>query len=264
MTFKKQLAEALEQAVARVPELGLAGSDILRDITIEKPARAGHGDYASSLPLKLARLTGKKPMDVAQVIVKNMPAMVDIEKIAIVPPGFINFTLSTKWLTGQVDIICRAGEEYGNVSPGDKTIQIEFVSGNPTGPLHVGHGRGAVLGSALALVLAAAGYRVNTEYYINDAGSQLEAFHRSLWARYQQALGKDAEVPANGYHGTYVIDLAKEIIEVSGDKYLKMPPEEGVAEIGRVGIEREMSQIKTDLTALGVNFDVWFSEQSLF
>ena len=264
MTFKKQLAEALEQAVASVPELGQAGSETILEILIEKPARPEHGDYSSSLPLKLARLTGKKPMDVAQAIVKNMPAMADIEKIAIAPPGFINFTLSTKWLTGQVDVICRAGEEYGNTPPGDKTIQIEFVSGNPTGPLHVGHGRGAVLGSTLALVLTAAGYRVNTEYYINDAGSQLEAFHRSLFARYQQELGQEAEVPANGYHGNYVVDLAKEIIEASGDKYLKMPMEEAVAEIGRVGIEKEMSQIKTDLTDLGVNFDTWFSEQSLF
>ena len=264
MTFREQLAAALAKAVAQVPEFGQAGSDALPEITIETPARPGHGDYASSLALKLARLTGKQPMDIAQAIVKNMPPLADIEKIAVAPPGFINFTLSTKWLTGQVDLICRAGEEYGNTPPGDKTIQIEFVSGNPTGPLHVGHGRGAVLGSALALVLTAAGYRVNTEYYVNDAGSQLEAFHRSLFARYQQALGQEAEVPANGYHGNYVLDLAKEIIGESGGKYLKMPPEDGVAEVGRVGIEKEMAQIKADLTALGVNFDAWFSEQSLF
>ena len=264
MIFREQLAEALAKAVALVPEFGQAGSDAMPDITIERPARPGHGDYASSLPLKLARLTGRKPMDVAQAIVKNMPPLADIEKVSIAPPGFINFTLSSKWLTGQVDLICRADEEYGNTPIGDKTVQIEFVSGNPTGPLHVGHGRGAVLGSTLALVLTAAGYQVNTEYYINDAGSQLEAFHRSLLARYQQALGQEAEVPANGYHGNYVLDLAKEIIGESGDKYLKMPPEQAVAEIGRVGIEREMSRIKTDLTALGVNFDTWFSEQSLF
>jgi len=264
MTFREQLAGVLAQAVARVPGLGQAGSSPVPEITIEKPARPGHGDYSSSLALKLARLTGKKPMDLAQAIVKNMPPLADIEKVSIAPPGFINFTLSSKWLTGQVDIICRAGEEYGNMPPGDKTIQIEFVSGNPTGPLHVGHGRGAVLGSTLALVLAAAGYRVNTEYYINDAGSQLDAFHRSLFARYQQAMGLEAEVPANGYHGNYVLDLAKEIIGESGDKYLKMPAEQAVAEIGRLGIERETAQIKTDLTALGVNFDTWFSEQSLF
>ena len=264
MTFREQLAGVLAEAVAGVPYLGQAGSGPVPEITIEKPARPGHGDYSSSLPLKLARLTGRKPMDVAQAIVNNIPTLADIEKVTVAAPGFINFTLSNKWLTGQVDLICRAGEEYGNLPPGDKTIQVEFVSGNPTGPLHVGHGRGAVLGSTLALVLAAAGYRVSTEYYINDAGSQLEAFHRSLFARYQQASGLDAEVPANGYHGNYVLDLAKEIIGESGDKYLKMPAEQAVAEIGRVGIEREMAQIKTDLTALGVNFDTWFSEQSLF
>jgi len=264
MAFREQLAEALAKAVAQVPEFGQAGSDAIPEITIEKPARPGHGDYSSSLPLKLARLTGRKPMDVAQVIVTNIPPLADIEKVTVAPPGFINFTLSSKWLTGQVDVICRAGEEYGNTPPGDKTIQIEFVSGNPTGPLHVGHGRGAVLGSTLALVLNAAGYRVSTEYYINDAGSQLEAFHRSLFARYQQVMGREAEVPANGYHGDYVLALAKEIIGESGGKYLEMPPEQAVADIGSVGIEKEMAQIKTDLTALGVNFDTWFSEQSLF
>jgi len=137
-------------------------------------------------------------MDIAAAIIGNLPHDGDFEKVAAVPPGFINFTLSQKWLAGQVDVICRAGESYGNVQVEDKSVQIEFVSGNPTGPLHVGHGRGAVLGSTLANVLRSAGYRVTTEYYINDAGSQLEAFYRSLYARYQQALGKENEVPANG------------------------------------------------------------------
>ncbi len=264
MTFKKRLAEMLEQAFARASEKELVGNTSLPEITIERPARPEHGDYASSLPLKLARLTGMKPMDVAAIIIKNLPADSDFEKVAAVPPGFINFTLSKNWLAGQVDAICKAGEAYGDIQLEDKSVQIEFVSGNPTGPLHVGHGRGAVLGSTLANVLKAAGYRVSTEYYINDAGSQLEAFHRSLYARYLQAMGKEAEIPSGGYHGNYLVDLAKELVEQYGDKYLKMPEDRAVAEIGQIGIEREMQQIKQDLETLGVSFDVWFSEQSLF
>ena len=264
MIFKKRLAEMLEQAFARAGEKGLVGNSSLPEITIERPARPEHGDYASSLPLKLARLTGMKPMDVAAAIVDHMSPDSDLEKVAAVPPGFINFTLSKKWLNRQVDAICRAGEAYGNIQLEDKSIQIEFVSGNPTGPLHVGHGRGAVLGSTLANVLKAAGYRVSTEYYINDAGSQLEAFHRSLYARYLQALGKEVEVPANGYHGSYLVDLARELVKQYGDKYAGLPEERAVAEIGQIGIEREMQQIRQDLETLGVTFNEWFSEQSLF
>jgi len=264
MTFKKRLAEMLAQAFAGAAAKGLVGNAGLPEITIERPARPEHGDYASSLPLKLARLTGMKPMDVAAAIVDNMPPDADFEKVAAVPPGFINFTLSKSWLARQVDVVCLAGEAYGNIRLEDKSVQIEFVSGNPTGPLHVGHGRGAVLGSTLANVLKAAGYRVSTEYYINDAGSQLDAFHRSLYARYLQAQGKDAEVPSGGYHGNYVKDLARELVKQYGEKYLEMPEDRAVAEIGQIGIEREMGQIKQDLETLGVTFDVWFSEQSLF
>jgi len=264
MIFKKRLAEMLEQAFARAGEKGLVGNSSLPEITIERPARPEHGDYASSLPLKLARLTGMKPMDVAAAIIKELPPDSDLEKVAAVPPGFINFTLSKKWLNRQVDAICRAGEAYGNIQIEDKSVQIEFVSGNPTGPLHVGHGRGAVLGSTLANVLKAAGYRVSTEYYINDAGSQLEAFHRSLYARYLEALGKEAEVPAGGYHGNYVVALARELVKQYGDKYAGLPEERAMAEIGQIGIEREMQQIRQDLETLGVTFDEWFSEQSLF
>ncbi|MCX5993435.1 MAG: arginine--tRNA ligase [Chloroflexi bacterium] len=264
MTFKKRLAEMLAQAFAGAAAKGLVGNAGLPEITIERPARPEHGDYASSLPLKLARLTGMKPMDVAAAIVDNMPPDNDFEKVAAVPPGFINFTLSKSRLARQVDVVCRAGDTYGNIQLEDKSVQIEYVSGNPTGPLHVGHGRGAVLGSTLANVLKAAGYRVSTEYYINDAGSQLEAFHRSLYARYLQSLGKEAEVPSGGYHGNYVTDLARDLVKQYGEKYLELPEDRAVAEIGQIGIEREMLQIKQDLETLGVTFDVWFSEQGLF
>ncbi len=264
MSFRTELAATLEQAFARAREQGLLGNANLPEITIERPGNPEHGDYASSLPLKLARLTGMKPMDIAEILIKNIPSAKDIEKISVAKPGFINFTVSKGWLAGQVDTICAAGEEYGNSKPGNRKVQIEFVSGNPTGPLHVGHGRGAVLGSTLANVLKAAGYQVFTEYYVNDAGSQLEAFHRSLYARYKQQFGQEAEVPANGYHGHYMIDLALELKEKHGDKFLNMPEEQGIAEIGKIGIEMVMGKIKEDLSILRVEFNEWFSEQSLF
>jgi arginyl-tRNA synthetase len=264
MSFRKQLADTLEKAFIKAKEKGLMGDANLPEIVIERPAKPEHGDFASSLPLKLARLTGMKPMDIAETLIMNIASAKDVEQITPAKPGFINFTVSKEWLDKQVDVICEEGEAYGNVKLGNQKVQIEFVSGNPTGPLHVGHGRGAVLGSTLAHVLKAAGYKVFTEYYVNDAGSQLEAFHQSLFARYQQALGKEAEIPGNGYHGNYMIDLAKEIVETYKDKFLQMPPEKGVAEIGKVGIEMVMGMIKEDLKILGVDFDEWFSEQSLF
>ncbi len=264
MSFRKQLAGALEKAFIKAKDKGLMGDATLPEITIERPAKPEHGDFASSLPLKLARLTGMKPMDIAETLIQNITAAKDVEKITPAKPGFINFTVSKEWLNKQVDVICQEGESYGNARLGSQKVQIEFVSGNPTGPLHVGHGRGAVLGSTLAHVLKAAGYKVFTEYYVNDAGSQLEAFHQSLFARYKQALGQEAEIPGNGYHGNYMIDLAKEIAGTYKDKFLQMPPEKGAAEIGKVGIEMVMGQIKDDLKILGVEFDEWFSEQSLF
>jgi arginyl-tRNA synthetase len=264
MSFNKQLADALERSFAGAKSEGSLGEVALPEILIERPSKPEHGDYASSLPLKLARLTGKKPMDIAEILIRNMPVMADIEKVDAAKPGFINFTVSKAWLNGQVECICSEGESYGNGTPIKKKVQIEFVSGNPTGPLHVGHGRGAVLGSTLANVLRAAGYSVSTEYYVNDAGSQLEAFHQSLYARYLQALGVEAELPANGYHGNYMVDLAAEVVKASGDKFQKMPREQGVAEIGKVGIEMVMGMIKADLGTLRVEFDEWFSELSLF
>lgn len=264
MSFKNKLAGALGQAVQGAGVKRLVGDISLPEITIERPSRPEYGDYASSLPLKLARLTGLKPLAIAEEIIKNIPPLDDIEKIEVAAPGFINFTVSRDWLTGLVDFICDVDETYGNIKLGNKSIQIEFVSGNPTGPLHVGHGRGAVLGSTLANILKAAGYKVTTEYYINDAGSQLEAFYRSLYARYLQYMGKDAEVPANGYHGNYMMDLAKQIAAEYGDRYLFMDEDEAIVTIGKLGIEKVMEWIKSDLRELGITFDVWFSEKELF
>ncbi|MFC1893191.1 arginine--tRNA ligase [Chloroflexota bacterium] len=263
--LKQRLVELLAQAAGEAQESGKMPAVPLPEITVEHPQNPEHGDYASSLPLKLARATGVNPLTIAHEIVGLMPPTPEINNIAVAPPGFINFTLKSDWLMNQVQSILATADTYGNIDlgPGSR-VQIEFVSVNPTGPLHVGHGRGAVLGSTLANVLAAAGYSAEKEYYINDAGSQIGAFNRSLYARYRQSLGVDAEMPADGYLGNYMIDLAKEIIEEEGDRFLKLLQPEAERQLGPIGLNRMMQQIKGDLDLLGVSFDVWFGEQSLY
>ena len=263
--IRQRLIELLTQAASKAQELGRLPPVAVPEITIEHPQNPEYGDYASSLAMKLARTTGVNPLAIANEIVGFVVPTPEIDKITVAPPGFINFTLKSDWLTRQVDSILEAGDSYGNIDLGqDSRVQIEFVSVNPTGPLHVGHGRGAILGSTLANVLAAAGYRVETEYYINDAGSQIDAFYRSLYVRYQQGLGIDAEMPANGYFGSYMIDLAKEIIAEEGDKFLSLPEKEAIAQLGHIGLVKIIEQIKSDLERLGVSFDLWFSETSLY
>ncbi len=263
--IKQKLIDLLTQAVIKAQELDKLPSVALPEVSIEHPQNPEHGDYASSLPLKLARATGVNPLAIAEEVVGCIAASPEVSRVTVAPPGFINFTLSSSWLTAQVSSILKTGDSYGNIDLGrGSRVQLEFVSVNPTGPLHVGHGRGAILGSTLANVLAAAGYKVEEEYYINDAGSQIDAFCRSLYVRYQQCLGVDAEMPSDGYLGSYMIDLAKEIIAEEGDKFLSLPEKEAIAQLGHIGLVKMIEQIKSDLERIGVSFDIWFSEQSLY
>jgi len=265
LTLKRRLVELLAQAAGEAQQQGKLPEVTLPDIIIEHPQNPEHGDYASSFPLKLARATGVNPLTIANELAGLMAPTAEIDNIAVAPPGFINFTLKGDWLTSQVESILEAGDSYGSIDLGQGSrVQIEFVSVNPTGPLHVGHGRGAILGSTLANVLTAAGYIVEKEYYINDAGSQIDAFYRSLYARYQQCLGIDAEMPSDGYFGSYMVDLAKEIITEEGDRFLHLPEQAAISQLGRLGLEKIIKLIRSDLELLGVSFDVWFSEQSLY
>jgi arginyl-tRNA synthetase len=263
--IKQRIIELLAAAASKAQESGKMPSVAVPEITIEHPQNPAHGDYATSLPLKLGRATGTSPLAIAEALVGLIPSAPEIASVTVAPPGFINFTLKDAWLAQQVEAILSAGESYGNIDFGQASrVQIEFVSVNPTGPLHVGHGRGAILGNTLANTLAVAGYRVEKEYYVNDAGSQMDAFYRSLYARYQQALRVDAEMPTDGYLGDYITDLAREIIADEGDKFLSLPPEKAIPQLGKLGLGKMIAQIRGDLELLGVNFDVWFSEQSLF
>jgi arginyl-tRNA synthetase len=262
---KQRLTELLTKAASEAQRLGKLPSVALPEAAVERPQNPEHGDYASSLPLKLARATGVSPLAIAENMVGLIVPSPEIDTITVAPPGFINFTLKNDWLTSQVDSILAAGDAYGNIDLGRSSrVQLEFVSVNPTGPLHVGHGRGAILGDALANVLTATGYKVEKEYYINDAGSQIDAFYRTLYARYQQCLGLDAEMPTDGYLGGYMVDLAKEIIAEKGDSFLALPESEAVLQLGQIGLDKMIKLIRSDLELLGVIFDVWFSERSLY
>lgn len=262
---KQQLIDILIHASNTAQKLGKIPDIDLPEVTLERPQNSKHGDYASSYPMKLARAARTNPLTIARELVLLMDKNNDIADIDIAPPGFINFTFKNSWLTSRVNSILADGEKFGdsNMGKGSK-IQLEFVSANPTGPLHVGNGRGAILGSALARVLKAAGYQVEQEYYINDAGTQVKTFSRSLYARYQQIQNIDAEMPSDGYQGTYITDLAKEILGEAVGSFSKMPEEDAVKLLGQVGLDKMLVNIREDLEMLGVCFDVWYSERSLY
>jgi arginyl-tRNA synthetase len=263
--LKQIIAELIKKAVAEAQKAGKLPDVTLPDIVIERPQKAEYGDYASSISLKLARAVGTSPMAIAREIAAFIKPSEEIESVTVAPPGFINFTLKNGWLMRQVDAIMEQGDTFGNIDLGaGKRVQIEFVSINPTGPLHVGNGRGAVLGSTLCNVMTAGGYDVVKEYYFNDAGSQMDAFRNSLYVRYQQGLGKDAEMPREGYMGRYMVDLAAEIIKEEGDRYLNLPQAEGLDKLGQQGLAKLLDQTRQDLKKLRVEFDVWFSEKTLY
>jgi arginyl-tRNA synthetase len=263
--MRKKLIDLLTEAVNIAQKNGTLPSVVLPEITIERPQNPEHGDYACNLPLKLARIARSNPMAIAKELAALLPAADEIESAVTAPPGFINFTLKNSWLSKQVDNILKAGEAYGNNNLGQgKSIQVEFVSANPTGPLHAGAGRGAILGSTLANVFAVSGYKTVKEYYYNDAGTQMEMFKHTLYARYLQSLGVPAEVPENGYHGSYMIDLAKEIINEQGNKFKSLPENEALSQLGVIGITKIKDQIQQDLASLRVEYDMWFREQTLY
>ena len=253
------------QAVEAARKDGVMQLQTTPDIQVEHPGNPEHGDFATNLPLRLARATRIKPLDLAQELVKRIPESDPVASIETAPPGFINFRLKDSWLQEQVEVVRQAGETYGNIGiGGNRRVMVEFVSVNPTGPVHVGHTRGAVLGSTLANVLEAAGYEVTREYYVNDAGSQMDAFYRSVLARYKQGYGRDAAMPPNGYMGDYIANLAQEIADAEGERFLGDSEEEAVRDIGDLGREKMVGLIREDLSKIGVEFDTWFSERTLY
>ncbi|MFP6634421.1 MAG: arginine--tRNA ligase [Dehalococcoidia bacterium] len=257
--------ELVSQAVLQARSDGLLQLETAPEIQIERPGKLENGDFATSLPLRLARATRINPLQLAESLVQLIPACDEIEKVVAAHPGFINFYLKDSWVQKQLEEVRRAGNDYGtgNLGQGQK-MMVEYVSVNPTGPVHVGHARGAVLGSALANILSAAGYRVTQEYYVNDAGTQMQAFYGSVYARYLQSLGQEAAMPANGYAGEYIADLAEEIAESEGTRFIGMDEAQALREMGDIAREKMIDLIRDDLTQIGVGFDNWFSERTLF
>ena len=259
------IAEKVQQAVEQARSSGVLHLDTLPPIAVEHPSNPQHGDFATSLPLRLSRATRISPMKIAEALMGLIPPGDELEQVWVAAPGFINFRLRDRWLSGQVEAIREAGREYAVLQVGSgRRVIVEFVSVNPTGPVHVGHTRGAVLGSALARVLEAAGYAVTREYYINDAGSQMDAFYGSIYTRYRQALGEQEQLAPGGYVGAYVTDLAQEIVAQERDRFLAMPREDALRELGRIGREKMVEIIREDLRQIRVEFDSWFSEQDLY
>ncbi len=267
MNAVKQMEETLKtEIVAAVLKAGLCEEAQIPSFVLETPREKAHGDYAANIAMQLARVARKAPRQIAEEIVEHMNReKASVERVEVAGPGFINFFMKKDYLTDVVLQILDAGVSYGRtVSGNGKRVQVEFVSANPTGSLHLGHARGAAVGDALCNLLDMAGYDVSREYYINDAGNQVNNLAYSLEARYRQALGQDADMPEDGYYGQDIIDFARELAEKDGDRYLDMLDEERFQFFRSYGLEKELDKIKKDLEDFRVSFDVWFSETSLY
>lgn len=265
--IKKKIYYRLEEAVNKAvdkKELNLDSGQI-PSFVLEEPRERQHGDLATNLAMLLTKQAKRAPREIAAIILDNLEKEdTRISSWEIAGPGFINFRLDSKWLREVIPAVLSQGDKYGscNIGAGEK-IQVEFVSANPTGLLHMGNARGAALGDSLASLLTMAGYEVEREFYINDAGNQIENFGLSLEARYLQLLGNDVPFPEAGYHGEDLIDTVKRIIERDGEKYVKMEPELRREYLVRYALQEKINSIKETLEDFGVSYDVWFSEQSL-
>ena len=263
-TVPEILSASIKKAFEKAQQDNLVPAAEIGDIAVERPQNPEHGDYASSLPLKLAKPLKKNPIEIATVLAKYLKKDGIFEDVVVANPGFLNFVLSRKWLQDQVDQMLSDPESYGVTNTGKgKRIQVEYISANPTGRLHVAHARGAVIGSTLANVLKSAGFEVEQEYYLNDSGAQIDKFNRSLVARYMQSLGNDVELPEDSYPGEDVIAVAEKIRDSSGDNYDTDDPG-ALSDLGKAGIQLMIEGIKEDIESLRIDFDNWFSEKSLF
>lgn len=265
--LKEELAQIVSNALERAKEAGSLDVKEMPNVQIEVPKNRDFGDFSTNIALVLAGAVGKPPREVAQNIV-NLIDLEEgfIEKVDIAGAGFINFKIKPSWYKRVIERIHDEGEDYGSSKKHyGESILIEYVSANPNGPITVGSGRGGVIGDVLANLLEAVGYRVYREYYINDAlnSLQMQNFGKSLEVRYLQALGQDAKMPEDGYHGEYVIQIAKEIAERDGDKYMQMPKDERVRLFTDMGEAAMLEMQKKDLADIGIVFDNWYSERTL-
>jgi len=263
--MKLLLKRLLEEALERAREAGDLAVDALPEPYVESPREQEHGDLATNVAMVLARAARKKPRDIAGLLVERIDDRDgSLKSVEIAGPGFINFTFSDEAWRRRLLEILGAGDSFGSSSQGaGRRIQVEFVSANPTGPLHIGHGRGAATGDALARVLEAAGFEVEREYYVNDAGGQMDVLGRSVLARYLALAGRDAPFPEEGYPGEYVVDLAAELRDQDGDRWCDAGADEAAAYMARWAGQRLLDRIRDDLAAFGIHFDHFTSERGI-
>lgn len=261
-TFPTAIESAVRESLAAAEVAGAIPALGELSFVVERPRDRDHGDWATNVALVAARGAAMSPRDLATLVVGHLPEIPYLVETEVAGPGFINFTLDPAWYLEVLREAAAGGPDHARgPSDGKERIQIEFVSSNPNGPLHIGHGRGGVIGDVIARALDYAGHEVAREYYYNDAGVQMDRYAASLEARYLQALGRDAEFPEDGYHGGYVGEWAAEMLADVGDEFADLPDRRD--RIRRWGLERAMRDIEETLELARIPFDVWFSEISL-
>lgn len=263
MDIKKILAQGIEDAARKAMAEGIIKEGVLPSVVLEVPPQKEFGDFATNFAMQAAKSLRCNPRAAAEAVVDRIDCPY-IERAEIAGPGFINLYLRPDWVYKLLRAILDEGDDYGSIrQEHPEKIQLEYVSANPTGPLHVGHGRGAAVGSSLANLMRAAGYDVTREYYINDAGNQIENLTLSVNARYLSLLGVECEFPENGYHGADITETAQRIAHIYGDKFLKLKEAERLQAFKTLALKEKLAALKEDLQAFNVDFDVWFSERTL-
>ncbi|QUW21121.1 arginine--tRNA ligase [Sporosarcina sp. Marseille-Q4063] len=261
--IQQKVKSAIHEAIVQAK---LTEEENIPSVMLETPRNKENGDYATNIAMQLTKIAKKPPRAIADAIVEHIDKENgSIESIDVAGPGFINITLKKDYLQEVVKTVLDQGAAYGRSNSGNgEKIQVEFVSANPTGDLHLGHARGASVGDSLCNVLDFAGYNVEREYYINDAGSQIDNLALSVEARYFQALGEEKELPEDGYQGQDIIDIANKLVGDFGDKYKNMLEKERYDFFREYGLKYELEKLKTDLENFRVPFDNWFSESTLY
>ena len=266
MTLREQVEEVVDTALSAAVADGSLPLEEVPAAALERPRDAANGDWASTVALRAAKAAHMKPRDVAEVVVSHLPKNDLIASTEIAGPGFVNIRLTNAALASVVAEARREGMDFGRgEAPANAgRINLEYVSANPTGPMHVGHGRWAALGDSMARVLRHAGFDVSEEFYINDHGTQMDNFGRSVSVRYEQLCGRDVPMPENCYGGAYVIDIAREILDADGEKWLDVPEEERVLAFRERSYVEMLEHNKAVLSGFGTTFDTWFSERTLY
>lgn len=261
--IQQEIKDAFREAVLAS---GLADESAMPDVILETPKNKDNGDYATNIAMQLTKIAKKPPRAIAEAILEKLDtSSTSIKELEIAGPGFINIKLKSDYLGEVVKTVLAQGADYGRSTYGkNEKVQVEFVSANPTGDLHLGHARGASIGDSLCNILDFAGFDVSREYYINDAGNQVNNLALSVEARYFQALGLEKEMPEDGYHGQDIIDIGEKLAEEFGDKYVNVGEKERQEFFRKYGLDFELAKLKKDLEDFRVPFDNWFSETSLY